>query len=179
VGPPGLEQRLRALLDVTYGVDLLERDRAPEVQFEELSVGERTEVDGFALETFPADHMEPPEQPLCLRFTGPDGQRIAFSGDTAMCEGLLAAADDADLVVAECSGLAPPMGRHCTWEDWRKILPTLSARRVVLTHLGAEVRAAMPRLQAEALGFSPTAPRLDFAEDGLAVDLLPERRNLP
>lgn len=170
VGPPGTEARVRALLDACYGAAIIERPGAPELEFHELSPGQSMSVGGFHLETHLAAHMEPPDVALCLRFTAPQGQSVAFSGDTEMCEGLLAAADGVDILVAECSGLAPPMGRHCTWQDWRPVLPDLNVRRVLLTHLGRDMRQAVPTLLAEA----PPGPRLDFADDGLILEILPQ-----
>lgn len=170
IGPPGLEARLRALLDVTYGRDILGRGHPLELVFEEIAPGRTLHVDGLAVTAYPADHQDPPEVPLCLRFARPGGGKIAFSGDTQMCEGLLTAARDVDLLVAECSSLAPPAGRHCTWQDWLQVFPELSARRVLLTHLGRDVRRAIPRL----LAAPPPGPRLDFADDGLVVEVLPE-----
>jgi ribonuclease BN (tRNA processing enzyme) len=97
----------------------------------------------------------------------PTGQVVAFSGDTAMCDGLFAAADGADLLVAECSCLAAPCGRHCTWEEWREALPRVGAKRVLLTHLGQKVRASVARLLADA----PPGVDLAFADDGMIVTL--------
>lgn len=168
-GPPGLESRLMGLLDLTYGRDILDRPGAPDLRFEEVRVGDRRDIEGLVLETYPASHIDAPDQSQCLRFRSPGGVVVAFSGDTEMCEGLLAAARGADLLVAECSGLEPPIGRHCTWLDWREVLPRIDAHRVVLTHLGVEVRRAIPRLLAEAV----PGPPHEFAEDGLVFELLP------
>ncbi len=173
VGPFGLEARVRRLLEVTYGTDITERPELPELAVTELLPGEALELGGLLLETFPADHQDPPERPLCLRFTGQSGATVAFSGDTRLSEGLLAAAAGVDVLVAECSALAPPAGRHTTWQEWRAAWPTLDAGRVLLTHLGADVRAAVPRLLAEA---PKNGPRLDFADDGLALEILPKCR---
>jgi ribonuclease BN (tRNA processing enzyme) len=79
----------------------------------------------------------------------------------------VAAALGADLLVAECSCLAPPCGRHCTWEDWREVLPRVGSKRVLLTHLGREVRAKSAELLAEA----PPGVDVAFADDGLVIDI--------
>ena len=110
---------------------------------------------------------EPPDEPLCLRVRLPGGGSVAFSGDTAMCQGLLDAADGADILVAECSALAPPCGQHTSWEDWRRMLPRVRARRIVLTHLGHEVRAKQEELKKEA----PPDIDLYFADDGMTFAL--------
>ncbi|MEO1235053.1 MAG: MBL fold metallo-hydrolase, partial [Myxococcota bacterium] len=169
VGPPGLEARLMGLLDLTYGRDILDRPGAPPLVFDEVRVGDRVDVEGLSLVTFQAGHIEAPDQSQCLRFESPGGPVVAFSGDTEMCEGLISAGAQADLLVAECSGLAPPIGRHCSWSDWRQALPGLDVGRVVLTHLGREVRRSIPALLAECV----SGPPFEFADDGLVLELLP------
>lgn len=169
VGPIGLEKTIRALLELTYGLEFLKYPTAPQLIFEEIQPGHTRLLNGMALKTFPAAHMDPPHQPLCLRFEASTGESIAFSGDTEMAEGLRNAAHQVDLLIAECSALAPPAGRHCTWEDWKQELPTMTAKRVVLTHLGRAVREASTKLLANA----PPGPRLDFADDGMVLEVLP------
>lgn len=170
LGPVGVQSRLEALLEVTYG-DILDRPRPYELSYQELRPGGRASLTGHAVQGFSAEHMDPPEQPLCLRFTvpGPGRDRVvAFSGDTLLGDGLKAAAEGVDLLVAECSGLKHPIGRHCAWEDWLTFLPRCTAKRVVLTHLGAAVRAAREEL----LDAVPAgSPPVTFADDGLSLSL--------
>jgi ribonuclease BN (tRNA processing enzyme) len=166
VGPVGAEARVESFLRIAYG-DVADRPRPFTLQVREIRPGEETILAGATVRGFPAEHMDPPEQPLCLRVTAPDGRSVAFSGDTAMCDALLAAADGAEALVAECSCLRPPCGRHCTWEDWLARLPEVRARRVVLSHLGTAVRQRIPELRAEA----PPSVVLDFADDGMILDL--------
>mgnify|MGYP006293969559 FL=1 len=165
VGPVGTRRRLRALLEVTYG-PIADAELPFELDLVEVPAGGSADLAGFRIDAFAADHMDPPEQPLCLRFDSPEGRRAAFSGDTAMCTGLLDAAADVDLLVAECTGLRHPIGRHCAWEDWVDVLPTLTAGRVLLTHLGAEVRAA-----AEAGRLQVDGVDLAFADDGRTYEI--------
>ena len=166
LGPVGSEARLDALLRVAYG-GLADKERPYASTVEELLPGATADFAGVRIEGFPARHMKPPEQPLCLRIELPDGTTVAFSGDTAMCDGLLAAAAGVDVLVAECSGLAPPCGDHCSWEEWCEVLPSLTAKRIFFTHLGTDVRAAVARLLAEV----PAGSDVAFADDGLVVTL--------
>ena len=166
IGPIGCKERLHEYLRVAYG-ELAERPRAFEITWIEIEPGASTRADGCLIEGFPAAHMSPPEKPLCLRITADGGGTVAFSGDTAMCDGLRDAARGADLLVAECTGLEPPAGKHTTWVDWIAELPTIGARRVLLTHLGAQVREAVDRLLAEA----PEGAELAFADDGLILEV--------
>jgi len=166
LGPIGARARLEALLRLCYP-SIAEREPPFATEWTELAPGESAELCGARIEGFPAEHQDPPERPLCLRVTGRDGAVVAFSGDTAPCAGLLDAARGADLVVAECSGLRPPFGRHWTWVEWLEWLPRLEAGRVLLTHLGTSVRARIPELLTEA----PAGVDLEFADDGLIVEL--------
>src|SRR5205085_6739140 len=106
----------------------------------ELPPGSEATIAGLKVRGYAAAHMDPPDAPLCLRIAGTDGRTVAFSGDTEMCSGLFEAADGADLLIAECTAMRPPAGRHCTWEQWRVELGRIGAKRVMLSHLGKEVR---------------------------------------
>jgi ribonuclease BN (tRNA processing enzyme) len=165
VGPLGTRDRLDDLLRTTYG-PIADLDLPFELTIEEIAPGASASLCGFEVSAFEADHMDPPERPLCLRVSAPSGRTVAFSGDTQMSAGLLEAAEGVDLLVAECTGLRHPVGRHCAWEDWVRVLPTLTARRVLFSHLGEDVRAAAEReeLTVDGADFS-------FADDGQVVRL--------
>ena len=166
LGPRGVSERLEAGLRLAYG-DVVDRDKPFATSFMDLAPGDRATLAGVEVVGFAAEHMDPPESPLCLRFELPSGKVVAFSGDTAMCDGLLAAAAGADLLVAECTGLAHPAGRHCTWEDWERVLPAMDTKHVVLSHLNDAVRASADELRERA----SLGPRLSFADDGMIVQL--------
>jgi ribonuclease BN (tRNA processing enzyme) len=165
VGPAGTRQRVEQLLESTYE-HAVWQPRPFELRVDELAPGGVVNVHGFEIRAFAADHMDPPHVPLSLRVKTPSGRVAAFSGDTRWPGELAACARGADVLVAECTGLAPPLGRHCTWEDWRQGHAELDARRIYLSHLDAGVRAAAPRLLAELPAGAPVA----FADDGLVVD---------
>jgi ribonuclease BN (tRNA processing enzyme) len=165
VGPVGVEARLARVLDAAYG-DLSSRARPFGTRMREIAPGGELELAGATIRGFAAQHMDPPEQPLCLRVSAA-GKTVAFSGDTAPCDGLFEAADGADLLVAECSCMAQPCGRHCTWEDWKVQLSKVRSKRVLLTHLGTEVRAKSAELLAEV----PAGVDVAFADDGMVLEV--------
>ena len=173
VGPALTRERLDQVFRTAYGA-LADRERPYDTSVDELLPGQSVEVAGVRIEAFAADHMDPPDVPLCLRVSA-GGAVIAFSGDTQICDGLFAAAEGADLLVAECTALAPPAGRHCTWQDWRSIFGPgsarpLGARSVLLTHLGRDVRERVADLLVEVSRWEG-APPIAFADDGLVLEV--------
>jgi ribonuclease BN (tRNA processing enzyme) len=166
LGPVGTAARLDRVLRASYD-DVADKPRPYELRVRELAPGGSAEFLGAEVQAFEASHMDPPEQPLCLRITA-GGRSVAFSGDTEMCPGLIEAARGADLLVAECTQLRPPAGRHCTWEDWRGAVATIGAKRVLLTHLGWDVRAEIPRLLEQA---PQKGVDLSFADDGMVLEV--------
>jgi len=164
LGPPRMREVLGALVDAMYADVAADLARLS-LELDEFAPGDQRELAGYVVRAFPADHMKAPHQPLCLRVTDPAGASVAFSGDTRMCPGLFEAAEGADLLVAECTRLAPPAGHHCTWQEWKEALPRVRARAVLFTHLGSDVRARLPDLERELR--SPIALR--FADDGMVV----------
>ncbi|MEM7247589.1 MAG: MBL fold metallo-hydrolase [Acidobacteriota bacterium] len=170
LGPTGTRDKLESLLDLTYGPSVTDKAQF-DIEYHEIAPGESTTVLGARVEAFAAEHLDPPEQALCLRVTGGDGAVVAFSGDTAPCDGLEAAADGADLLVAECSSLRPPAGRHCTWEAWQEMAQRFRCRKVLLTHLGPDVREEVPAALAEN---PPKGPPMTLADDGMVLEVKPE-----
>jgi ribonuclease BN (tRNA processing enzyme) len=167
LGPARTRECLEALLDATYD-EMKDRMSLVPISIDELTPGQTRDFVGYRIEAFAAEHMDPPHRPLCLRITDPQGTVVAFSGDTLPCPGLFAAAQGASLLVAECTRLAQPAGHHCTWEDWKQQIPTLGAKSLMLTHLGADVRARVPDLEAQ---MRDARIPVRFAEDGLVIDL--------
>lgn len=166
VGPPGTAARLDALFSAAYD-DLRDDPRPFELAVREVAPGASASAAGFRIATFAASHMSAPHRPLMLRVHAPDGAVAAFTGDTEWTDDLVACASGARVLVAECTGMAPPIGRHMTWDAWRAKLPLVGARRVVFSHLGADVRAAWDRIRAEA----PAGVDLSIADDGLALEI--------
>lgn len=166
LGPVQTRESLETVLDACYG-DMSAHMASMPVRIDELEPGETRDFLGYRVHGFAADHMQLPHRPLCLRVVDAHGKSIAFSGDTRMCPGLLGAADGTDLLVAECTRLAHPAGAHCTWDDWQRELPNFRTKRLLLSHLGGDVRAKLPGLTA---GVNTSIP-VQFAEDGRVIEL--------
>jgi ribonuclease BN (tRNA processing enzyme) len=162
VGPAGIKERVMEFLRIAYG--RVANEPVPGgVEIREILPGESADIFGYQVRAFAAAHMDPPEQPLCLRITDGAGTIAAFSGDTELCPGLYEAAAGADVLIAECTQMKPPSGRHITWQHWEEAHPRSGAKRLILSHLGADVREASKSL-------AEKYP-VEFADDGWVVEI--------
>jgi ribonuclease Z len=157
---------------------------ALELDIVEFGEGWIWEADGIRIAAFEVDHR--PVQPAFGFLFETDGCRAAFSGDTTVCDNLIAWAKDLDLLVHECfihqemvarrsgrvdQGLENVAAYHTLSSEVGKVASRAGARALLLTHF---VPVAFDRdaLLAEV--------RADFAgpvvigEDLLSIDL-PER----
>lgn len=88
---------------------------------------------GVRLDTLPAVHSA---GALHLSFTGPDGFRVVFSGDTGPSDALATLATGADVLVTECAVPAKDdWNSHLYPEAVAAIVDAARPKRVVLTHL--------------------------------------------
>ena len=90
---------------------------------------------GVTLDTLPARHSA---GALHVRFTGPDGFSVVFSGDTGPNDNLAILAAGVDVLVTECAG-RDPWDSHLGPEDVAALVAAARPKRVVLTHLYPEV----------------------------------------
>jgi ribonuclease BN (tRNA processing enzyme) len=167
LGPLFTRDTVDGLLAIMYGDIKDEVSKRLPVEIDELAPGEERLFHGYRVRAFAAEHMALPHRPLCLQFEDPSGRRIAFSGDTRICPGLLAAAQGVDLLVADCSRLAPPAGQHATWLEWQDVLPEIKAKAILFSHLGADAREQLPGLTSS--GSWPVP--LSVADDGMRIEL--------
>jgi ribonuclease BN (tRNA processing enzyme) len=116
-------------------------------------------VGGIEVTTWEVDHPSG-APPLALRLRVA-GTVIAYTGDTAWTESLAAAADGADLLIAEAYYYDKAVPYHLRYADLAAHRASLTSRRIVLTHMSAEMLA---RAGAGQLAF-------ETARDGLVIQL--------
>ena len=88
-----------------------------------------------------------------------EGRIITYSGDTEWVENLVPAARGADLFIVEAYFYDKKVKYHLDYATLRERLDEIGAKRVVLTHMSAEMLAR----RAEA--------NCECAEDGLAIEI--------
>lgn len=155
-GPPGTRDRVMAATEVLFpGAASLDWRFA--LSFHELAAGRTDAIGSFAITPFPAVHPSgAPSYSLRLRA----GDRtVAYSGDTEWTDTLLQVAVGADLFIVECSGFDTKALFHIDYNTLKPHLNVLSAKRVVLTHMGEAMLAQVGNLDVEG------------AEDGQLIEL--------
>lgn len=162
-GPPGIEARFRAAADALYpGAWGFQRQFT--IAFVELLARSTRTVGGMEVTAFDVKH--PSGAPsYALRFecgAGAARRSIAFSGDTEWVESLRDAARGTDLFITECYGWDTPARYHLSWSEIERELPSLEARRVLLTHMGPVMLAHRHEI---------SHPRVAIAEDGMVLDV--------
>ena len=104
------------------------------------------------------------------------GRRLAFSGDTRPCRGVIEAARGADLLVHEASFISEDAGRaeetgHSTASEAASVATYAGVRMLALTHLGARAHPRAVADEARAV-FADTCVPKDF---DIIVVPFPER----
>jgi len=145
-GPPSLESRLRAAEQALYP-DFFGRV--------ELGFALRTvvlgatpvELGGAQVSALEVRHVNLSE-PHGLR-VNVAGKLIAYSGDARWTEHLVAVAKGADLFICEASNFDREDPAHISYREVMRHRREFEAKRIVLTHLGAETLAHLSELELE------------------------------
>lgn len=148
-GPSGIDDRLKQLLAITFPGS------------ERLTFGFPFKVEAIDPDG-PARHLGPVhvdavavEHPsgapaLGLRLKA-GGRSLAYSGDTQWTDALVGLSRGADLLVCECYAYDRAANGHMNYHTLRARRGELTARRIVLTHMNAEMLARRADLDFETL----------------------------
>ena len=145
-GPPSLEMRLRAeeqaLFPDFFGPTTLG------FPFTTVVLGaEPTDLGGARVTALPVRHVRLAE-PHGLRVEVA-GKLIAYSGDARFTEHLVAVAKGADLFICEASFFDRDDPSHISYRQIMAHREEFEAKRIVLTHLGAETLARLSEVELE------------------------------
>lgn len=158
-GPPGSRARIEAAIENFFPRALTNAWRFP-FEIVEIEPGRPTDILGHAVATTEVIHQSGAPS-TALRIS--DGARLfAYSGDTEWTDVLVGVADGADFFIVECFGYAGALKGHLSWEILKPKLPSLNAKRIMLTHMNPSMLAKVA--EARAAG-------LEIAEDGMVVEI--------
>jgi ribonuclease BN (tRNA processing enzyme) len=155
-GPPGTGRRLREAMECLFPGSW-DVPRGFGVEITELSPETACTVCGVRVRTWAGDH--PSGAPALLLRLDVAGKSIAYTGDTAWTGAVADAAGSADLLIAEAYYRDKAVPYHLRLADLDTHRDELTARRIILTHMSADV-----------LGRQHDAC-FETAHDGLVVSL--------
>jgi ribonuclease BN (tRNA processing enzyme) len=153
-GPPGTRDRLALAMECLFPGSSRVRRRF-EVTVTELTPGRTASVAGIEVGALPASH--PSGAPALVLRLAVGGTVIAYTGDTSWTPAVADAAAGADLLIAEAYYWDKPVPHHLRHADLVDHASEITARRVVLTHMSADMLARVPQARYEA------------ARDGLVI----------
>lgn len=139
VGPPGIEERLATVSDVSFP-NLLHKERTYTIEYVEAGDGRSGRVGDLSFVARRVQHADSLE---CFGYRVEiAGRALAYSGDTSLCDALFALGEGTDVFVLECSCWDPPCGSyHMVPDDIRELRTRLGPKPTfVLTHLDAGER---------------------------------------
>ena len=155
-GPREVEARVRAA-SAALGHALDSRPWSFPIRFVELPTGRAQEVGPVRVRSF-ATHHNPAAHPHGLVVES-GGRRIAYSGDTGWFDELPEQVSGCELFVCECTTVTRGYRFHLSLEELSERRDEFDCGRILLTHLGAEMRA-----RRDHAGF-------EVADDGLVVKI--------
>lgn len=155
-GPAGVEQRVRAAMEVLFPGSAQTQQRFA-VSFLELADGTTAQVGALAITPYAVRHAS--GAPAYALRVVCAGRVIAYSGDTEWTAALYQAAAQADLFICEAYVYDKAVKYHLDYRTLRAHRDVLTCRRLVLTHMSGDMLARLPGLPEEC------------AEDGLTIML--------
>lgn len=161
-GHVDLEQRLRTAMEVLFPGSQRALDVVP-VEFAVLVPSIHAVVAGSGIDVFEVEHSCG-STPFAIRVTTPGGHVVAYSGDTAWTDALVAVADEVDLFIVEAYFHDKRVKGHLDYATLAGQRSRLTARRVIATHLSSDMLSRLETIE------------MDLAHDGLVVELPPRSR---
>jgi len=158
-GPKGIAARFAVAAEALYpGITSI--DRKFELIFVEYEEQKPLQAGGVTVTPFEVYHPSG-APPYALRFAL-DGKVLAFTGDSGWVEALCEAARGAELLISECFQYDVTLPIHLDYKTIDANYERLGAKRVLLTHMGQAMLAAVGEVDAS---------RYLIAHDGLVLDL--------
>jgi ribonuclease BN (tRNA processing enzyme) len=155
-GPPGAEEKIRELFRLMYGSGTGSTD-LPSTEFHVLNPDQPATIAGIHVFPFRVPHQVD-QVSLGLKVTC-DQKQILFSGDSAWNEIFISHARGVDLFLCECSFYDRETSNHVNYLALKRDLARLECKKLVLTHLGAEMLTRKNKLP------------VTMAEDGMTIEI--------
>lgn len=145
-GLPGIEARIRELMDATFP-GLADVEQRFELRFVEFEDRQSVSVGPTRVTPFEVVHACG-APPYALRVEV-GGRTITYSGDTEWTNALIEVSGGADLFVCECYSYEKWIPNHIDYRTLRSHRDELSCDRLVLTHMNGEMLSHLSDVEEE------------------------------
>lgn len=158
-GPLGLEERFFIMTEALFPGSL-KSPREFEFKFVPYKNKDSLFIDNITLNPFEVSH--PSGAPSYgLRILCED-RILSFSGDTEWVDTLRTIAEDSHFFITECFTYTSLVRYHLNWTILEKMLPSLNAQKVLISHMGPEMLAHKETI---------FHPKVTFGDDGQIFDI--------
>lgn len=137
VGPPGVQNMVEGVAEMAYP-GMTQREAGYRRLYIEAQPGDEKTVGDLTIRALPMNHAQ--GKLTCLGYRVAVGDKvIAYTGDTMFCQGIFDLAENADVLVIDCSYSQEPGPEHLGFTDIVQIRHELDPKTaIILTHLPAE-----------------------------------------
>jgi ribonuclease BN (tRNA processing enzyme) len=135
-GPPGITQRLTDTMECLFPGSSRTRRRF-DIRAIEIKPGATTTAACIGVTAWEVNH--PSGAPALALRLDLDGKTIAYTGDTAWTDALIECSAGADLLIAEAYYRDKKIPYHLRQSDLQTHREQLTAKRIVLTHMSADM----------------------------------------
>ena len=156
-GPQGIEAKLKAAMEVMFEHSSKTQQRF-ELSVVALNPEETRSFGGVTVTPYPVVHGESGGPFLAYRIEA-ENRVITYSADTEWTDMLIPAARGADLFIAEAYYYDKIVKNHLSLKTLEAHLPTINAKRLVLTHMSEDMLGRLGELP------------YTTAHDGMVVEL--------
>jgi ribonuclease BN (tRNA processing enzyme) len=144
IGPADLQQQVEAALEALYPGAIGNEPGFPLI-YRQLDPAQTLVAGGFEIGCCQVRHGNSKNvYGLRIRVAG---KSLSYTGDTEWTDNLIALADGCELLIAECFAYDRPLPSHLDYQTLLQRRADLNCRRLVLTHLGAEMLQQRNALQ--------------------------------
>lgn len=159
-GPPGLQERLNALMEACFpGSTRAQRKFAIEII--EMDLRAQTTIGSLKLSVTPTPVRHPSGSPSTALRIECDQLTIAYTGDTEWVDDLIDVGRAADILIAEAYTFEKRIPYHLDFQSFRRNAEKIGAKRTILTHMSPDMLGQSDELL---VGY-------ERAYDGMRLDL--------
>lgn len=147
LGPAGLEDWFVRVMETAFPGSSRTKPKFP-LTLQELTPGTTSLVDDLSITTARARHG-PQDGPFHAYRIHADGQCLAYTGDTEWTDTLIEIGRHADLLIAEAYHFDKHVPLHLDFATLQKKLPDIAPKRLILTHMSADMLARLDDVPCE------------------------------